>query len=54
MSGFAVSVGVYTGGLGITVSHELVHKVTRLEQWLGESMALLVDVFCCCVLGCCC
>lgn len=31
-----MSVGVYTGGLGITISHELVHKVNRLEQWLGE------------------
>lgn len=34
--GFVVSVAVYTGGIGITLSHELVHKPNRLEQWLGE------------------
>lgn len=34
--GCAISVGIYTGGLGITVSHELVHRTNRVEQWLGE------------------
>lgn len=32
-----MSVAVYTGGLGITLSHELVHKSNRLEQWLGKT-----------------
>ncbi|CAM9260115.1 unnamed protein product [Choristocarpus tenellus] len=34
--GFTLSVGIYTGGVGITVSHELVHKNTRVEQWAGR------------------
>ncbi|CAM9988100.1 unnamed protein product [Ascophyllum nodosum] len=41
--GFAVSVGVYTGGLGITISHELVHKTNRLEQWLGRIVCVVIS-----------
>ncbi|CAM9423153.1 unnamed protein product, partial [Hapterophycus canaliculatus] len=41
--GFAVSVAVYTGGLGITLSHELVHKSNRLEQWLGRAMCVVIS-----------
>eukprot|EP00752_Nemacystus_decipiens_P003204 g2965.t1 len=41
--GFAVSVAVYTGGLGITLSHELVHKPDRLEQWLGRAMCVVIS-----------
>lgn len=41
--GFTVSVGVYTGGLGITISHELVHKVNRLEQWLGRTVCVMIS-----------
>lgn len=42
-SGFVASVSIYTGGLGITISHELVHKSSRAEQWLGaeEGVVLL-------------
>lgn len=35
--GFAVSIGIHTGAVGITISHELGHKNTRVEQWLGEA-----------------
>jgi len=33
-----LSTGVVTGGIGITVAHELVHRTTRLERWLGSFM----------------
>lgn len=36
--------GIYTGGLGITISHELVHKNNRVEQWLGEEASWLFFV----------
>lgn len=41
--GLAMSVGVYTGGIGITVSHELSHKGTKLEQWLGRVLVVAVS-----------
>jgi alkane 1-monooxygenase len=34
--GFTISVGVITGGIGITVAHELGHKNTKLEQFLAK------------------
>jgi alkane 1-monooxygenase len=33
-----VSTGVVTGGIGITVAHELVHRTSRIERWLGSFM----------------
>ena len=44
--GLATSVGVYTGGIGITVSHELSHKGTKLEQWLGRLLVVTVSYGC--------
>ena len=38
----AVSTGVLTGGVGITVAHELGHKLATWEQWLGR--VLLISV----------
>lgn len=34
--GFIVSVGICTGGIGITVAHELGHKNTKWEQFLSK------------------
>ncbi|MCB1045048.1 MAG: alkane 1-monooxygenase [Acidobacteria bacterium] len=33
---FAISLGLVTGGVGITVAHELGHKSRRLDQWLSQ------------------
>jgi len=33
--GFALSIGMCSGGIGITVAHELIHKQNRFEQFLG-------------------
>lgn len=40
--GFALSLGVVTGGLGITVAHELMHKNSKLQH--GLSKLLLINV----------
>jgi len=39
---FAVAVGTVTGGIGITVAHELGHRASSLDRWL--SRVLLVSV----------
>lgn len=39
--GIVLSVGVVTGGLGITIAHELVHKPTRIEQFCGKMLLLM-------------
>ncbi|WP_419419720.1 alkane 1-monooxygenase [Legionella sp. D16C41] len=41
--GFCVSIGILTGGIGINLAHELMHKNTPLEQFLSK--VLLVMVF---------
>lgn len=33
-----LSVGVVTGGIGITVAHELIHRTSRFERFLGSFM----------------
>ena len=38
-----VTMGVISGGLGITISHELVHRPTAWERWLGY--LLLAEVW---------
>lgn len=38
--GLIVSLGVSNGGVGITVAHELVHRSSRLEQWLGRILLM--------------
>jgi len=40
--GFTLSMGVMTGGLGITFAHELGHKTNRLEQNLAKSLLVMV------------
>ncbi|PKA26733.1 alkane 1-monooxygenase [Leptospira sp. mixed culture ATI2-C-A1] len=39
---FAISVGIVTGGIGITVGHELGHKNTRYEQFLAKVIYMTV------------
>lgn len=41
-SGLMISLGVLTGGIGITVAHELGHKLSAVERWLAR--LLLVSV----------
>ena len=40
LAGLVVSVGVASGGLGITVAHELIHKTGRFERTLGDALLL--------------
>jgi alkane 1-monooxygenase len=40
--GFTISVGVITGGIGITVAHELGHKNTKIEQFLAKMLLATV------------
>lgn len=40
--GLTLSVGVTTGAMGITVAHELVHRTSRLDRFLGQLLLLLV------------
>ncbi|MCW7492977.1 alkane 1-monooxygenase [Leptospira sp. 2 VSF19] len=39
---FALAVGIVTGGVGITVGHELGHKNTRYEQFLSKLIYMTV------------
>jgi alkane 1-monooxygenase len=39
-AGAAVSLGISNGGIGITVAHELVHRSSVFEQWLGRLLLL--------------
>lgn len=41
-TGVVVSTGVVTGAIGITVAHELGHKLDRREQWLGRVLLMSV------------
>jgi alkane 1-monooxygenase len=38
--GLTVSVGVASGGIGITLAHELIHKTDRWERLLGQLLLL--------------
>ena len=40
--GLIVSVGLFTGGIGITIAHELIHRKTSFERGLGEILMLSV------------
>lgn len=40
--GFVISVGICTGGIGITVAHELGHKNTKFEQFLSKLVLMTV------------
>lgn len=39
---FALSIGLISSGIGITVAHELGHKSTRLEQFLSKMIYMTV------------
>jgi alkane 1-monooxygenase len=36
--GWALSMGTVAGTLAINVAHELIHKPTRIEQWIGGAL----------------
>ncbi len=38
--GIVLSLGISNGGVGITVAHELVHRASRFEQWLGRILLM--------------
>jgi alkane 1-monooxygenase len=40
--GLTLSVGICTGGIGITVAHELIHKASWLDRRLGQLLLLNV------------
>ncbi|GIV40276.1 MAG: alkane 1-monooxygenase [Thermonema sp.] len=40
--GFTLSTGVVTGGIGITVAHELGHKNNRYDQWMAQLILMTV------------
>jgi alkane 1-monooxygenase len=40
LAGLVLSVGVCSGGVGITVAHELIHKTNWLERSLGQLLLL--------------
>lgn len=42
LAGFLLSVGITTGGIGITVAHELFHKKSRLDTFSGKILLLMV------------
>jgi len=42
-AGFVLGIGMVTGGIGITVAHELGHKNTRAEQFLSQMLLMTVS-----------
>ena len=40
LAGAILSVGISNGGVGITVAHELIHRKSKFEQWLGRLLLL--------------
>ncbi len=40
--GWILSVALSTGGIGITVAHELVHRRSVVEQWVGKGILMTV------------
>lgn len=41
--GITLSAGVVTGGIGITIAHELMHRQNRFEQALAEALMTMVS-----------
>ncbi|EPG73993.1 putative alkane 1-monooxygenase [Leptospira fainei serovar Hurstbridge str. BUT 6] len=41
-TGFVLAIGINTGGIGITVAHELGHKNTKVEQWYSKFILMTV------------
>jgi alkane 1-monooxygenase len=42
LAGAMISVALSNGGIGITIAHELVHRSSKSEQWLGRILLLSV------------
>lgn len=40
--GFTLSIGLLTGGLGITIAHELMHKNSRFDRFLSKILLSMV------------
>ena len=38
--GATLSLGISNGGIGFTVAHELIHRSSKFEQWLGRALLL--------------
>ena len=38
--GGIAAVGISNGGIGITISHELIHRSSKAEQWLGRILLM--------------
>jgi alkane 1-monooxygenase len=38
--GATLSLGISNGGIGFTVAHELIHRSSKFEQWLGQALLL--------------
>ncbi len=43
LAGFVLSLGIATGGVGITVAHELFHKKNAFEKTLGHALLMTVS-----------
>jgi alkane 1-monooxygenase len=41
-AGVIISIALSNGGIGITIAHELVHRSSKLEQWLGRVLLMSV------------
>jgi alkane 1-monooxygenase len=41
-AGIVLSIALSNGGIGITIAHELVHRSSKLEQWLGRVLLMSV------------
>lgn len=41
-AGWILSVALSTGGIGITVAHELIHRKTKMERWIGRLILMTV------------
>lgn len=42
IAGLTLSLGITTGGIGITFAHELIHRPGRFERTLGEALLAMV------------
>ena len=40
--GFSISIGFLTGGIGITLAHELMHKKSKIDQFLSKMLLVMV------------
>src|SRR5262249_12721156 len=38
-----LNLGMVTGGTGITLAHELIHRRTKLEKWAGLALFAMVN-----------